>query len=74
MKKEINCLKCYLILSHVIEEDAASKQQAEIDGKPAIIKVSAGFKCSLCGHVFSLRGLLPFIDVMLNKIRFTLLF
>ncbi|RUS76374.1 hypothetical protein EGW08_015854, partial [Elysia chlorotica] len=39
----------------ISEEDAASNQM-EIDGKAAIMKVAAGFKCSICGHIFSLRG------------------
>ncbi|GFO23884.1 Zinc finger 544 protein [Plakobranchus ocellatus] len=41
-----------------VQEDVGSSdnQPEEIDGKAAIIKVPAGFKCSLCGHVFTLRG------------------
>ncbi|GFR68527.1 zinc finger protein [Elysia marginata] len=42
----------------IISEDGATSnnQKTDGDGKATIIKVASGFKCSLCGHVFTLRG------------------
>ena len=53
---------CYLSLQHIYTGSTTSSSASpneQNDGKAAvgqIIKVPTGFKCSICSHVFSLRG------------------